>query len=84
MEQSEVHISLDDGTAQTLFLSIPTRDVERLSYFPHKWLKFVMFSICGAHGVLSAMPGGTAVDDDTTFPKICQSYYYRFLEGTNV
>jgi hypothetical protein len=83
MEKPEVHIFLDEGTAQTLFLSIPTGDINRLTHSPHKWLKFVMFTICGAHGVLSTTIGGTAVDDDTTFDNIFESYYYRFPPGTN-
>jgi hypothetical protein len=79
----EVHIFLDEGIAQTLLLSIPTGDIEGLSHSPHKWLKFVMFTICGTHRVLSATPGGTAVDDGTTFADMFQHYYYHSLQGTN-
>ena len=81
--QLQVHIFLDEGITQSLFLAISTGDIERLSHSPHKRLEFVMFTICGAHGVLSATPAGIAVDDDTAFFGISQSYYYRFLQGTN-
>jgi hypothetical protein len=79
-----IHIFLADNDADTPFLSIPSEDIEKLSHSPHKWLKFVMFAICGAHGVLSATPGGTAVDNDTTFSNDdVQHYYYHFLQGAN-
>jgi len=29
-------------------LSIPRTDVERLAAFPFRWLRYVMFTICGA------------------------------------
>jgi hypothetical protein len=70
-----IHIFLADDNAQTPFLSIPSRDIERLSLSPHKWLKFVMFAICGARGVLSATHGGNAVPDDTIFANIFECYY---------
>jgi hypothetical protein len=71
-----VNIFLEDGNAQALFLSIPRGDIERLSLFPHKWLKFVMFSICGTHGVLSATPQGQPVEDDARITDMSDLYYY--------
>ncbi|KAI9566886.1 hypothetical protein HD554DRAFT_2193715 [Boletus coccyginus] len=57
------------------FLSIPNSDVRRLSKRPFKWLRFVMFSICGARGDLSATPDGPPVDyDNTSFSDV---YYYN-------
>ncbi|KAI0255682.1 hypothetical protein BJV78DRAFT_1172482 [Lactifluus subvellereus] len=47
----------------------------RLSLSPHKWLKYVMFAICGAHGVLATVQG-QAVQDDTDFADISESYLY--------
>ena len=46
-------------------LSIPLRDIQRLSIRPFKWLRFVMFCICGAKGQLSAMPDGLPAADYT-------------------
>ncbi|KAI0002222.1 hypothetical protein BJV74DRAFT_817907 [Russula compacta] len=78
----KVNIFLNDDNVPTLFLSIPKEDIKRLTLSPHKWLRFVMFAICGSHGVLSATPGGSPVQDNTTFANILQSYYYM-LQDTN-
>ncbi|KAH9174959.1 hypothetical protein EDB89DRAFT_1904173 [Lactarius sanguifluus] len=59
-----VHLNVDGSTF--LFLSIPDSDVRRLSIRPFKWLRFVMFSICGTHGHLSMMPDGPAIDYNST------------------
>ena len=65
----------------TPFPSIPREDITRLSVLPHKWLKFVLFTICGAHGVLSATPGGPTVEDNTSHAGILPSYYYTPAEN---
>ena len=44
--------------SETPFLSIPLSNVQRLSIQPFKWLRYVMFCICGARGKLSAGPAG--------------------------
>ncbi|KAH9993788.1 hypothetical protein BJV77DRAFT_1067067 [Russula vinacea] len=50
-----------DGT-QVPFLSIPDSDVQRLSRRPFKWLRYVIFAICGAHGDISMTLDGPPVD----------------------
>src|SRR6266702_890064 len=57
-----VEIYLNVYGSQISFLSIPHSDVQMLSVRPFKWLRFVMFSICGARGDLSAIPDGPPVD----------------------
>jgi hypothetical protein len=57
-----VEIYLNLHGSQVSFLSIPDSDVQRLSIRPFKWLRYVMFSICGARGDLSATPDGPPVD----------------------
>jgi hypothetical protein len=60
------------------FLSIPLDDIERLAVYPLRWIRYVMFSICGVRGVLSELPEGDAVDYDTTdFSLVGSAYYYR-------
>ncbi|KAI0252791.1 hypothetical protein BJV78DRAFT_1281379 [Lactifluus subvellereus] len=61
-----VDIYLNVHGSQVPFLSIPDSDVRRLSIHPFKWLRYVMFCICGARGDLSATPDGTPVDYDST------------------
>ncbi|KAI0251428.1 hypothetical protein BJV78DRAFT_1211494, partial [Lactifluus subvellereus] len=51
------------------FLSISNNDVQRLSIHPFRWLRYVMFSICGARGDLSATPADSPpvdYDSDST------------------
>jgi len=72
----KVNIFLIENGGQSPFLSIPKGDIQRLTLSPHKWLRFVMFTICGAHGVLSTVPQGPPVDDNTRFTDICDAYYY--------
>jgi hypothetical protein len=60
----EVYLQVDE--TNLLFLSIPNRDVQRLAIRPSKWLRFVMFCICGAHGKLHAMSDDSVVDDNST------------------
>jgi hypothetical protein len=61
------------------FLSIPNGDVRRLSVHPFSWLRYVMFSICGAHGDLSATPNGPPVDYHST--ELAEVPYYYTPSG---
>ncbi|KAH9174859.1 hypothetical protein EDB89DRAFT_1848353 [Lactarius sanguifluus] len=72
-----IYLNIDKSTH--LFLSIPDRDVQRLSIHPFKWLRYVMFSICGARGRLSAIPGGTEVDYDSASLNDIADLYYKPL-----
>ena len=72
----KVDIFLVDNNYGTPFLSIPKRDIQRLSLYPHKWMRFLLFAICGAHGQLSATLKGPAVEGDTGFTDLCAAYYY--------
>ncbi|KAH9025432.1 hypothetical protein EDB85DRAFT_1893856 [Lactarius pseudohatsudake] len=73
-----VDICLNIHGSQVLFLSIPLEDVQRLSVRPFKWMRFVMFSICGARGELSAIPDGPTVNYNTT-ELVDTTYYYKPL-----
>ena len=71
-----VEIHLNHLGSQTPFLSIPVSDVQRLSIHPFRWIRYVMFSICGAFGDLSEIPDGPPVDyDSTSFAN--NTYYYN-------
>jgi len=70
-----VEIHLHVNSSYIPFLSIPLSDVRRLSLRPLKWIRFVMFSICGARGHLSATPDGLPVDYDST--ETNAEYYYK-------
>jgi hypothetical protein len=63
------------------FLLIPLDDIERLAVCPHRWIRYVMFSICGVGGVLSATPRGGAVEYDTTDFSLVENAYYYLPEG---
>ena len=71
-----VSIFLIDNEDGTPFLSIPKQDIQRLSIYPHKWLRFMLFAICGAHGRLSASLHGPPVQNDSGFTDLCPTYYY--------
>ncbi|KAH9036214.1 hypothetical protein EDB85DRAFT_2143344 [Lactarius pseudohatsudake] len=72
-----IYLNIDKSTL--LFLSIPDSDVQRLSIYPFKWLWYVMFSICGARGRLSAIPGGTEIDYDSASLNDIADLYYKPL-----
>lgn len=72
-----VEIYLNVHKHQVSFLSIPYSDVQRLSIRPFKWLRFIMFSICGACGDLSATPDGPPVDYNSTELAENGIYYYE-------
>ena len=71
-----IKIYLTRVGSETPFLSIPLSDVQRLSIWPFKWLRYVMFCICGARGELSAGPAGPEVDYETTVLVDDSIYYY--------
>ncbi|KAH9980904.1 hypothetical protein BGW80DRAFT_1267112 [Lactifluus volemus] len=54
-----------DGTPKS-FLLIPQSDIQRLAIYPFRWLRYVMFAICGARGDLSTTPEGPYVNYDRT------------------
>ncbi|KAH9031358.1 hypothetical protein EDB85DRAFT_2089810 [Lactarius pseudohatsudake] len=56
-----------DGSPLSL-LTIPNTEAERLSIHPFKWIRYVMFTICGAFGDLSPSPApdGPSVNYNST------------------
>ena len=71
----DIYLSIEDR--QILALSIPIVDIERLSLRPVKWLRFVIFTICGVRGDLATTPNGPPVDYDTsTLDNIDEAYYF--------
>jgi len=56
-----LYLVTGDNIDHAPFLAIPTSDIQWLSLSPTKWLDFVMFTICGIHGVLSLQPQGPPV-----------------------
>lgn len=73
---ANVDIYLKVDGLEVCFLSIPYDDVQRLSVRPFKWMRFVMFCVCGARGDLSATPDGPPVDyDSTSLADITEVYY---------
>jgi hypothetical protein len=80
MAEIEIILSVDIDETETpiSFLSIPRSDIERLAVFPFRWIRYVMFAICGAQGDLSTTPNGTAVDyEKTEIANDENIYYYR-------
>ncbi|KAF8482447.1 hypothetical protein DFH94DRAFT_365059 [Russula ochroleuca] len=73
-----VDIYLNVHGSQGPFLTIPDSDIQRLAIHPFRWLQYVMFSICGAYGNLSAMPDGPPVNYDCT-SMVDNIYYYNPL-----
>ena len=72
-----VDIHLLAHGSEVPFLSIPLADVQRLSIRPFKWLRFVLFAICGTVGELSATPGGKPVDYESTKLGVDAIYYFK-------
>jgi hypothetical protein len=70
----DIYLPLPNEETYVLALSVPFSDIQRLSIRPLKWLRYVMFAVCGVHGHLSATPGGPAVDYDDA--DISQAYYF--------
>jgi hypothetical protein len=74
-----VDIHLNIHGSQIPFLSVSNSDIQRLAICPFRWLRYVMFSICGARGHLSATPDGPPVDYDTT--SLADVIYYYSPSG---
>jgi hypothetical protein len=75
---ASVEIYLATGEVQISFLRIPIKDVKRLSVRPFKWLRFVMYAICGTPGNISATPDGDEVEYDLTeLAGVNNEYYYQ-------
>jgi hypothetical protein len=71
----EIYLDFNDPL---LLLSIPSSDIQRLSYRPLKWLRFVTFTICGARGDLLRSHNGPIVDYETTsINDVIGPYYYH-------
>jgi hypothetical protein len=76
MTEIEIFLSIDEK--QISFLSIPRSDIERLAVSPFRWIRYVMFTICGARGDLCTTPNGPAVDyENTEIANAENTYYYR-------
>jgi len=75
---ASVEIYLVTCDVSVSFLSIPIKDVKRLSVRPFKWLRFVMYCICGAPGEISAKVRGDPVEyESTELADANVRYYYQ-------
>ena len=78
MVEIEIFLSFDGNHVS--FLSIPRSVIERLAVFPFRWIRYVMFTICGARGHLLTRPNGPSVDyDKTEIADAENTYYYQPL-----
>ncbi len=76
MVEIENFLSFQGNTVS--FLSIPRSDIDRLAVFPFRWIRYVMFTICGARGDLFTTLNGLPVDyNRTEFADAENTYYYR-------
>ncbi len=72
----EIYLNVDGS--QSSFLSIPLSDIQRLSFRPFKWLRYVMYSICGARGDLYPTPDCLLpVDYESTALADNVIYFYK-------
>ena len=76
-----VDIYLPIKDRQILALSIPFVDIERLALRPVKWLRYLVFTICGVRGDLATTPNGPPVDYDTSTLDNMEETYYFVPEG---
>jgi hypothetical protein len=75
---AEIGIFLIIDETEISFLSIPRSDIERLAVSPFRWICYIMFAICGAHGKLSTTFNGPAVDyKNTEIADEESTYYYQ-------
>ena len=75
---ASVEIYLVTHDVSVSFLSILIKDVKRLSVRPFKWLRFVMYCICGAPGEISAKARGDPVEyESTELADANGRYYYQ-------
>jgi hypothetical protein len=70
----EIHIKVSG--IYIPFIAIPSDDIQRLSTRPFRWIKYIMFSICGARGHLSVTPDGPPVDYEALVTAN-NTYYYE-------
>jgi hypothetical protein len=76
MAEIEIFLSFQGNTVS--FLSIPRSDIDRLAVFPFRWIRYVMFSICGLGGDPLTTLNGLPVDyNRTEFADTENAYYYR-------
>ncbi|KAH7886545.1 hypothetical protein F5I97DRAFT_1004534 [Phlebopus sp. FC_14] len=71
--------STDNQNTWIHALQIPYSDIHRLCLRPLKWLRFVAFTISGAHGDLSETQDGHPVNYDNT-SDLADTYYYITTE----
>ncbi|KAH7886550.1 hypothetical protein F5I97DRAFT_1926849 [Phlebopus sp. FC_14] len=71
--------STDNQNTWIHALQIPYSDIHRLCLRPLKWLRFVAFTISGAHGDLSETQDGHPVNYDNT-SDLADTYYYIATE----
>ncbi|KAF8122435.1 hypothetical protein EV363DRAFT_1554526 [Boletus edulis] len=77
MATVNIYLPIESTTEWIHALSIPRRDIERLTLRPLKWLRFATFTVCGAKGHLSATKGGQTVDyQNVSFDNLADRYYY--------
>ncbi len=76
VEVVDIYLDSDDSDPQ-LLLSVPSSDIQRLTYSPLKWLRFVTFTICGARGHLVASHKGHVMNYGTSINDIVGKYYYH-------
>ena len=79
VEVVHIYLSTQDALATEWIhaLFIPRKYIERLTLRPLKWLRFATFTVCGAKGDLSAIPGGKIVDcENISFDDLADKYYY--------
>ncbi|KAI0284833.1 hypothetical protein BC826DRAFT_919135 [Russula brevipes] len=77
-DEIEIFLAFLQPQASIPILSIPRSDVERLAAFPFRWLRYVMFTICGARGDICTINGPvTPVDyDETEITGDANTYHY--------
>ncbi|KAH7886539.1 hypothetical protein F5I97DRAFT_1003754 [Phlebopus sp. FC_14] len=71
--------STDNQNTWIHALQIPYSDIQRLCLRPLKWLRFVAFTISGAHGDLSETQDGHPVNYENT-SDLADTYYYIATE----
>ncbi|KAF8427180.1 hypothetical protein L210DRAFT_546350 [Boletus edulis BED1] len=77
MPTVDIYLPIESTTEWIHALSIPRRDIERLTLRPLKWLRFATFTVCGAKGHLSTTKGGQTVDyENVSFENLTDRYYY--------
>ena len=73
----DIYLPIEDR--QILALSIPFVDIERLALRPVKWLRYLVFTICGVRGDLATTPNGLPVDyydTSLTLDNMEETYYF--------